>query len=75
MLSTNVPPNPLNVKISTTTSFDVVIYQASGGELFWLNEDPNSQFLFLGPLQQQGSLSGVPAARKFSAVTESRPNQ
>ena len=65
MFSTNVPPNPLKVTISRAiTPFDVVIYQASGGELFWLDEDPNSQFLFLGTLQQQGSLSGIPAAVK-----------
>jgi hypothetical protein len=63
MLSTNPTPNPLAVTISgTPINFDVVIYQASGGQLLWLNEDPTS--VFLGSLQQQGSLTGLPAARK-----------
>jgi hypothetical protein len=38
--------------------FDVVIYQASGTQLFWLNEDDYS--IFLGPIQQQGSLATLP---------------
>ena len=66
MFSTNPTPNPLRIKIKTaTTSFDVAIYQASGGQLFWIDEGTNS--VFLGSLQQQGSLSGVPAARKSAA--------
>jgi hypothetical protein len=55
--------SPLEITISgTATDFNVVIYQASGGQLFWLDEDSFS--VFLGSLQQQGSLSGLPAARK-----------
>jgi hypothetical protein len=42
----------------TKGTFNVVIYQASGGQLFWLDVDSNG--LWLGPLQQQGSLSGLP---------------
>ena len=62
MLSTNPTPNPLAITVSgSTTDFDVVIYQASGGQLFWLNEDPTS--VFLGLLQQQTSLKGLPLAR------------
>jgi len=39
--------------------FSVVIYQANGGELLWLDEDDYS--VFLGSLQQQGSLTALPA--------------
>lgn len=38
--------------------FNVVTYQASGGQLFWLDVDANG--IWLGPLQQQGSLTGLP---------------
>jgi hypothetical protein len=55
MSLTNPKPNPLRIVINRVVSkFDVVIYQASGGKLIWLNEDSTS--VFLGPLQQQGSL-------------------
>src|SRR5579872_1210660 len=74
-------PDPLNAGRYTITlnvtaggasvPFQVVIYQASGGELFWIDEDtsvtyPNNQIgtsLFSGSLQQQGSLSSLPGAR------------
>jgi hypothetical protein len=65
LLSTNTVPNPLNVTVGTTTTpLDVVIYQASGNQLLWLNEDYGS--VFLGSLQIQGPLplTGIPAARK-----------
>jgi adhesin/invasin len=63
LFSTNTKPNPLKIIINKVpTLFDVVIYQASGGELFWLNEDPSS--VFLGTLQQLGSLTGVPSVRR-----------
>jgi hypothetical protein len=42
------------------SDFQVVAYQASGGELLWLDEDLYS--VFLGSLQQQPSLTGLPAA-------------
>jgi hypothetical protein len=47
--------NPLNVTLSggTATPLTTVIYQASGGQLLWLEEDSNS--LFLGSLQQQSA--------------------
>jgi hypothetical protein len=66
MFSTNPTPNPLNLLISgLVTPFDVVVYQASGGQLFWLNEDAIS--VFVGSLQQQGSLTGLPATGKSAA--------
>ena len=42
----------------TKGAFNVVAYQASGEQLFWLEVDKNS--LWLGPMQQQGSLTGLP---------------
>ncbi len=66
LLSTNSKPNPLKIKVGTTvTQFDVAIYQASGGLLFWLDEDVTD--LFTGSLQQQGSLSGIPGTKKGQA--------
>jgi len=66
MSSTNPQPNPFEITINgTTQDFEVVIYQASGGQLFWLDEDAVS--VFLGSLQQQGSLTGLPPARKGAA--------
>lgn len=65
LFTTNTKPNALNVKIgSTTTPFNVVIYQANGGQLFWLDEDISS--VFFGSLQQQGSLIGIPVVQKTS---------
>ena len=59
MFSTNPAPNPLNVTInSVVTPLQIAIYQGSGGELFWIDEDVIN--VFFGTLQQQGSLSGIP---------------
>jgi hypothetical protein len=56
---------PLGTSLTVTagddTPFNVVVYQASGGELFWLEVDADS--VVLGSLEQQGSLSGIPAVR------------
>jgi len=74
LFTTNPTPNPLDITIGgATTSFDVAIYQASGGQLFWLDEDANIGSVFLGSLQQQGSLTGLPAAKK--APVRTRPKQ
>ncbi len=51
---------PLAITAASEIDFSVVIYQASGEQLYWINTDLGS--LFLGPLEQQGSLSGLPAA-------------
>jgi len=73
LFTTNTKPNPLNVKIgSTTTPFNVVIYQASGGQLFWVDEDLSS--VFFGLLQQQGSLTGIPVEKKTSLPDQHRNN-
>ena len=64
-------PNYLLVTVAGSSGFfDVVIYQASGGQLFWLNEDEDT--LFLGPLEQQGSLAGVPGVKR-SAAKSAKP--
>ncbi len=72
MLEANLPQNALNCELyfgSTKASpnFEVIVYQANGTQLFWyqrsLMPDRPAQ-LFLGPVEQQGSLNGIPAARK-----------
>jgi hypothetical protein len=53
-------PSPLAVTVgeSQAVNFNVVIYQASGTQLFLLDEDGDS--ISLGPIEQQGSLAGLP---------------
>lgn len=66
--SSNPTPNPFELTVSGSTfDFDLAMYQASSGQLFWINED--SSTLFLGSLQQQSSLSGLPA-NKIAARPE-----
>ncbi len=72
MLGANNPSNLLSMTNTTPAidhDFNVVVYQASGSQLFWLDVDNNgSNFdaVFLGPLQQQGSLTGIPLIRSGS---------
>ena len=61
---------PLAITVGSTIDFSVVIYQASGEQLFWLDEDNFS--LSLGALEQQGSLTGLPAARGAAAKTKAK---
>lgn len=61
----------LTVTAGDDTPFNVVVYQASGGELFWLEVDADS--LFLGSLQRQGSLTGIPAGRAEHGGSEVKP--
>jgi hypothetical protein len=51
-------------------AYGTVIYQASGNQLFWLDEDENGDSVFLGPVEQQGSLAGLPTAQKAGARTK-----
>jgi hypothetical protein len=62
----------LDVTVTADPNYTVAIYQAAGGQLFWLDESANFESVFLGPLQQQGSLSGLPAAQKARAKTRSK---
>jgi hypothetical protein len=48
-------------------SYTTVIYQADGGQLFWLDENADGNSVFLGALQQQGLLTGLPGAQKTAA--------
>jgi hypothetical protein len=46
-------------------TFPVTIYQASGGQLLWVDVNENDdEDLFLGSLQQQGSLAEIPGIKK-----------
>jgi hypothetical protein len=57
MLSSNVTPNPLMSTVNgAMRNYDLVMYQASGGQLFWLNYDTTNTTVFIGPLQQQLAL-------------------
>lgn len=66
---------PLNITAvaGSPVVFLVVIYQASGGQLFWINEDNLS--LFLGPIEQQGSLTGLHAVRRAGAKGKPKGKQ
>jgi hypothetical protein len=68
MVSTNTTPNPLAATVNgVSLNFDVAVYQASGEQLFWINVinfNATNSSVFLGPVEQQGSLAGLPAARR-----------
>lgn len=56
-----------------TGSFPSVdIYQATGTTLYWLDFDPGS--VFLGPIEAQGSLTGMPAVRKPASKPQATHN-
>jgi len=74
LFTTNATPNPFVVTVpvpasnppaTTSIPFNVVVYQASGTQLFWVDEDNFS--LALGSIEQQGDLSLVPAAKRARA--------
>jgi hypothetical protein len=52
--------------------FEAVLYQASGGTLYWMEEDTFGSFL--GPIELQGSLTGLPAVKK-AGVKSVQPKQ
>jgi hypothetical protein len=63
--------SPLTINVGGSfVDFSVALYQASGEQLFWMDEDNFS--LSLGLFQQQGSLSGLPAARGTPAKTKAK---
>ena len=62
----------LDITVTADPDYTVAIYQAAGGQLFWLDESANFESVFLGPLQKQASLSGLPAAQKARAQTRSK---
>jgi len=70
MFESSTPANPLVVTVPTTVFADlsVVVYQASATQLFWLDEDTFS--IWLGPIEQQGTLSGLAAVKRAAAKTK-----
>jgi hypothetical protein len=66
-------PLAISVVSGSPVDFSVVIYQASGGQLFWLDEDVSDSSF--GPLEQQGSLTGLSAARKAGAKSKPKRKQ
>ncbi|MGA9472485.1 MAG: hypothetical protein WBV36_08475 [Terriglobales bacterium] len=65
----------LGVTVSADPSYNLAIYQANGGQLLWLDENANGESVFLGSLQQQGSLAGLPAAKRARSKVKSRRRQ
>ena len=62
MSKSNTTPNPFSATIDGATRvFDLSIYQASGAQLYWIETDKDG--VFVGPIEQQESLTGLPAAR------------
>lgn len=61
-------PVDITAPSGTVNPFSAVAYQASGDMLFWLDEDASS--LWLGPIEQQGSLAGLPAAKAGSGTAK-----
>jgi hypothetical protein len=60
-------PLSITVVAGSPVAFPAVIYQAGGGQLFWLNigvDNDAADSVFLGPLEQQGPLTGLPAVTK-----------
>jgi hypothetical protein len=57
---------------SDPDNFTTVIYQAGGGQLFWLDVQENDDGVFLGAFEQQGSLSALPAARRPAGIAKSK---
>jgi hypothetical protein len=77
-------PDPVNVgryratlavTVAADPDYTVAIYQASGAQLFWLDENANGESVFLGSLEQQGSLIALPAVQKAAVKTGSKPKQ
>ncbi len=57
----NMIPVDIQVPGGTPQSFTVAVYQASGDQLFWVDEDNDS--LWLGPLEQQPANPTFPSAK------------
>ncbi len=65
-------PNPFQFTIDDQPPFvfQVVIYQAGGGQLFWLDE--NEFDVFVGPLEEQSSTPPFPGGVVEAVVTAKR---
>ncbi|HEY6304100.1 MAG TPA: hypothetical protein VIX14_13655 [Terriglobales bacterium] len=78
LFTTNTPPNPLVITVTPPTpptmdNFNVAIYQASGTQAYWIGEDSFS--LSLGPMEQQGDMSLVPAVKTARAAAKAKQKQ
>ena len=62
-----IAPLDITAISGSPAPFSVALYQASGGSLFWMDEDASG--LSLGSLQQKSSLAGLRAKRKQMART------
>ena len=62
MLNSDENALVITVVPDTPIDYSVVVYQASGTQAFWLDEDTFGTFL--GPMEQQGTLTGIPAVQK-----------
>jgi hypothetical protein len=65
--------SPLQLTVGSNPALGVTIYQASGGQLLWLNDDASS--VFLGSLETEGTLTGLPAARRARSNAAAKPKQ
>jgi hypothetical protein len=70
-------PNLFVIELTaTSTSYSVAIYQASGGQLFWVDEDNFEAFedsdVFGGSLQQQSATPTPLPAVKAAATTKQK---
>jgi hypothetical protein len=66
----------LGIAVAADPNYTTAIYQADGGQLFWLDEDANGKSVFLGSLQQQGSLTGLSAAQGAQKINSTgKPRQ
>ncbi|MFZ0299825.1 MAG: hypothetical protein WAM13_15850 [Candidatus Sulfotelmatobacter sp.] len=69
LLNTDAAPGGAlidSIGTSPVTYFDAIIYQASASQLFWLEFDLDS--VFLGSLETQGSLTGLPTVKRAAKV-------
>jgi hypothetical protein len=67
-------PLKIDTGVGSALDLSVVIYQVSGGQLFSIDLDESPTGTFLGSLQQQGSLTGlpVPAVKKAAAKNKTK---
>ena len=54
----------LDVTVKADPTYNTVIYQADGGQLFWLDENKNGSSVFLGSVQKQGLLPPLPGLHR-----------
>jgi hypothetical protein len=63
-------PLLINPGVCSGVTFNQVVYQASGEQLLWMDED--GQGMSLGFIEQQGSLTGLSAAKRTMTTAKAR---